>query len=61
LGLCEDITTIEQEMIMKTLKKGYRMGEVPTHEHKRKAGYSKIEVKRVAFRYVWTLFKYLYF
>ena len=61
LGLCEDITTIEQEMIMKTLKKGYRMGEVPTHEQKRKAGYSKIEVKRVAFRYVWTLFKYLYF
>ena len=61
LGLCEDITTIEQEMIMKTLKKGYRMAEVPTHEQKRKAGYSKIEVKRVAFRYVWTLFKYLYF
>jgi len=61
LGLCEDITTIEQEMIMKTLKKGYRMAEVPTHEQKRKAGYSKIEVKRVAFRYVWTMFKYLYF
>ncbi|MCP4576492.1 MAG: glycosyltransferase family 2 protein [Deltaproteobacteria bacterium] len=61
LGLCEDITTIEQEMIMKTLKKGYRMAEVPTHEQKRKAGYSKIEVKRVAFRYVWTLVKYLYF
>ena len=61
LGLCEDITTIEQEMIMKTLKKGYRMAEAPTHEHKRKAGYSKIEVKKVAFRYVWTLIKYLYF
>jgi glycosyltransferase involved in cell wall biosynthesis len=61
LGLCEDITTIEQEMIMKTLKKGYQMAEVPTHEHKRKAGYSKIELRSVAFRYVWTMFKYLYF
>ena len=60
LGLREDITTIEQEMIIKTLKKGYRMAEVPTHEQKRKAGYSKISVKKVAFRYVWSMVKYLY-
>ena len=60
LGLREDITTIEQEMIIKTLKKGYRMAEVPTHEQKRKAGYSKIDVKKVAFRYVWSAVKYLY-
>jgi len=61
LGLGEDITTIEQEMIIKTLKKGYRMGEVPTHEHRRKAGYSKITVRKVAFRYVYSMVKYLYF
>lgn len=61
LGLQEDITTIEQEMIIKTLKKGYRMGEVPTHEHRRKAGYSKITVRKVAFRYVYSMLKYLYF
>mgnify|MGYP001328466524 CR=1 FL=1 len=61
LGLVENITTIEQEMIIKTLKKGYRMGEVPTHEHKRKAGYSKISVRKVAFRYVYAMIKYLYF
>ena len=61
LGLQENITTIEQEMIIKTLKKGYRMGEVPSHEHKRKAGYSKISVRKVAFRYVYTMIKYLYF
>ena len=61
LGLEEDITTIEQEMIIKTLKKGYRMGEVPTHEHRRKAGYSKISVRKVAFRYVYSMVKYLYF
>ncbi len=61
LGLQEDITTIEQEMIIKTLKKGYRMAEVPSHEHKRKAGYSKISIKKVAFRYVWSMIRYLYF
>jgi dolichol-phosphate hexosyltransferase len=61
LGLREDITTIEQEMIIKTLKKGYRMAEVPSHEHKRKAGYSKISVRKVAFRYIWSMVKYLYF
>jgi len=61
LGLQENITTIEQEMIMKTLKKGLRMGEVPTHEHKRKMGYSKISLKKVWFRYVYSLIKYLFF
>jgi dolichol-phosphate mannosyltransferase len=61
LGLQENITTIEQEMIIKTLKKGFRMGEVPSHEHKRKAGYSKISIRRVAFRYVYSMIKYLYF
>jgi dolichol-phosphate hexosyltransferase len=61
LGLVENITTIEQEMIIKTLKKGYRMAEVPSHEYKRKAGYSKISIRKVAFRYVYSMLKYLYF
>jgi len=61
LDLREDITTIEQEMIMKTLKKGFRMAEVPSHEHKRKQGYSKISLRKVWFRYVFTLVKYLFF
>jgi len=61
LGLQENITTIEQEMIIKTIKKGYRMAEVPSHEHKRKAGSSKISLKKVAFRYVFSMIKYLYF
>ena len=61
LDLREDITTIEQEMIMKTLKKGFRMAEVPSHEHKRKQGYSKISLRKVWFRYVYTLVKYLFF
>ena len=61
LDLREDITTIEQEMIMKTLRKGFRMAEVPSHEHKRKQGYSKISLRKVWFRYVYTLIKYLFF
>jgi glycosyltransferase involved in cell wall biosynthesis len=61
LDLEENITTIEQEMIMKTLKKGFRMAEVPTHEHKRKMGYSKISLKKVWFRYVYSLVKYLFY
>ncbi len=61
LGLVEDITTIEQEMIIKTLKKGFRMAEVPSHEHVRKMGYSKISLRKVWFRYVYSMIKYLFF
>lgn len=61
LDLRENITTIEQEMIIKTLKKGFRMAEVPSHEHTRKGGASKITLSRVFFRYGYSLIKYLYF
>jgi len=60
LDLKEDITTIEQEMIIKTLKKGFRMAEIPTHEMKRVAGYSKISLRKVWFRYVYSLVRYLF-
>ena len=60
LDLKEDITTIEQEMIIKTLKKGFRMAEIPTHENKRIAGYSKIRLRKVWFRYVYSLIKHLF-
>ena len=61
LDLRENITTIEQEMIIKTLKKGYKMDEVPAHEYRRKYGESHIEMHRVFFRYVYSFIKYLYF
>jgi glycosyltransferase involved in cell wall biosynthesis len=61
LDLRENITTIEQEMIIKTLKKGYRMSEVPAHEHRRTMGTSRINLRKVAFRYVYSMIKYLYF
>jgi len=60
LKLKSDITTIEQEMIGITLSMGFRMAEVPTHEHKRKAGYSKIKLTKVSHKYVWSLIKILF-
>ena len=45
----------------KTLKKNYIMAEVPTHEYKRKYGESSIKIRKVFFRYVYSLIKHLYF
>jgi glycosyltransferase involved in cell wall biosynthesis len=59
LELREDLTTIEQEMIVKTLRKGYRLTEVPTHEFRRKHGQSTFKVSRVAGRYLYTWLKLL--
>ena len=61
LNLKEKITTIEQEMIIKTLKLGYRMAEVPSHERRRFFGESNIKLSRVSFRYVYSFIKYLFF
>jgi dolichol-phosphate hexosyltransferase len=61
LGLQEKITTIEQEMVMRTLKKGYVLAEVPSHEHRRIVGDSKIKLRKVWFRYGYSLVKYLFF
>ncbi len=61
LDLKEDTTTIEQEMIIKTLRRGFRMAEVPSHEHPRAHGTSHIRVWRSAPRYGWSLVKYLFF
>jgi glycosyltransferase involved in cell wall biosynthesis len=61
LRLKENTTTIEQEMIIKTLKGGWRMAEVPSHEHPRAYGTSHIRVWRSAPRYGYSLVKYLFF
>jgi dolichol-phosphate mannosyltransferase len=60
LDLAENITTIEQEMIIKTLRRGFRMAEVPSHEHPRAHGTSHIRVWRSAPRYGWSLVKNLF-
>jgi len=40
----EDSFTIEQEVVIKCLKKGYRVAEVPTHEYKRGYGKSNLSL-----------------
>ena len=60
LRLREELTTIEQEMTIKTLQLGYRLIEVPSHEHARQVGRSRIRVWRAAPRYIYSLVKYLY-
>lgn len=55
--LAENIFTIEQEMIMKFLRKGYKVINVPAHEFARKAGISRIVIRRVWFRYGWSVIK----
>ena len=59
LDLRDDTTTIEQEMVIKTLRAGYRMAEVPAHEYRRRAGVSHIHVWRAAPRYLWSLGRHL--
>jgi len=55
LDLTSNITTIEQEMAMKCLKRGYRVMELPSHEYRRKGGVSKINALRVGHLYVFNL------
>ena len=61
LDLRENLTTIEQEMIIKTMRRGFRMDEIPSHEHRRLHGTSHIRVWRSAPRYGYSLVKYLFF
>lgn len=61
LDLRENTTTIEQEMTIKTLRHGWRMAEVPSHEHRRVHGASHIQLWRSAPRYGYSLVKYLFF
>jgi dolichol-phosphate mannosyltransferase len=44
LGLTSNATTIEQEMLMKALKRGYRVTEIASHEYERRWGVSKVSV-----------------
>lgn len=53
LDLKADIFDIETEMIMKCLKKGYRVSEIPSRELKRKYGASGIVLYKMWYKYVW--------
>jgi len=60
LNLRENTTTIEQEMVMKALKKGYKIGEISSHEYARRYGTSVIVLKEVWAKYVYSLLKNLF-
>ncbi len=55
----ENLTTIEQEMTMRALKLGYRVGEIPSHEFARKFGESTIQLRRVWLRYIYSFLRHL--
>jgi len=57
LGMTSNLTTIEQEMLMKALKQRYRVSEVPTHEYERRWGTSKVVVWKLWFAYLWSFFR----
>lgn len=59
LDLQEDITTIEQEMVIKSVRRGYRLVEVATHEYVRSNGESNFRVLDVWPRYVKSWLYYL--
>jgi len=54
LDLQSNLTTIEQEMLMKALKKGFRVSEIASHEYERKWGTSKVVVWKLWFAYLWS-------
>ncbi len=55
LGLRENIATIEQEMGIKCLKKGFRISEVPCHEYF--GGRSTINIWRDGPRFFWQILR----
>jgi glycosyltransferase involved in cell wall biosynthesis len=60
LGLTSNLTTIEQEMLMKALKQGFRVGEVASHEYERRWGTSKVVVWRLWFAYGWSFLRNIF-
>jgi dolichol-phosphate mannosyltransferase len=59
LGLKEDSTTIEQEMVMKALAAGHRVVNVPSHEYRRRGGQSKVVVHRIWHKYLANVLKHV--
>jgi dolichol-phosphate mannosyltransferase len=55
VGLVENRHTIEQEMVMKMLRHGYRVGNVAAHEYARKYGESHINIWKEWPIFVWNV------
>lgn len=54
LDLRSDLPTIDQEMLMKALKRGYRVAEIPSHEFARQWGVAKISVWKLWWAFLWS-------
>jgi dolichol-phosphate hexosyltransferase len=59
LRLTSDLTTIEQEMLMKALKQGFRVKEVASHEYERRWGVSKVVMRKLWSAYLWSFLRNL--
>jgi len=46
---------IEQEMVLKCLKKGFRIVEIPSHEYTRQGGKPKLNVWKSGWKFIWRL------
>lgn len=59
LGMKSNLTTIEQEMLMLALKRGYRVSEIASHESERRWGTSKVVVWKLWWAYVWSFLRHI--
>ena len=48
---------IEQEMVMKALKKNFRVSEIASHEYPRKYGKAKLKLMKCGWKFAWRLFR----
>jgi glycosyltransferase involved in cell wall biosynthesis len=60
LSLTEDLHTIELEMVLKGLKHGMRVCQVPSHEYARRAGQSSLSVVRQTPAFLWCLLRNIF-
>jgi len=60
LRLTSDVSTIEQEMLMKALKQGYRVSEVASHEYERRWGTSRIVIWKHWFAFPRSFLRHLF-
>ena len=57
LGLRANLHTIELEMVLRSLKHGLRVTQVPSHEYARKAGHSTLSVVEQTPAFLWCLLR----
>ena len=60
LGLTSNVATIEQEMLMKALKQGFRVSEIASHEYERRWGTSKLVLWKHSHTFVWSFLRNLF-